>query len=521
MPLTPGSQKGHQDTGVLLKMSNSEHATTCPVCATAIEPTDQIKLCPACETPHHCDCWEYNEGCAIYGCTSVATTNAVVPAGAAPALSQGFTDIESLPKLKVSPDVFIFELGQENSLLFNILSNIRILVPALFLINLLAFLTAGSAKFLFAYCFLYTSIASLILAFSHSFYSTKIRFRPTSNQMVKEAYFGSFHIGTQVINLKEIDTINIGTAIRQSGIEHQKVLRLSIDYKSEKREIAYLNLDECKVPIDQIDNWALILRSKTTPSILKAAIPKSGLLQRRIAAFELFIEKAQNSLEPSENLWNKKHLFAIANVILLTGAAQMAGFAAFTGAHVMALTLILCFFYLFFRPEEFYSNIRSVFYGKKSYITPEPDPLMFFNEEESVNKLSNFMTRVEESKFASLMTSEEKTSFHYLTKGLLIVPTVSSIFLFLSGPLARTIYSQGLYLLAMDLGMIIFPPAMVLFAMVWGAHKRASWNEEWAIDWLKDSRKALENLDYHKEKEQAKLLEDAEKDTDDVKLIEE
>lgn len=42
---------------------------TCPVCGTGI--SERPFLCPHCDTPHHADCWDYNGGCATYGCTGV------------------------------------------------------------------------------------------------------------------------------------------------------------------------------------------------------------------------------------------------------------------------------------------------------------------------------------------------------------------------------------------------------------------------------------------------------------------
>jgi hypothetical protein len=27
-----------------------------------------VEICPDCELVHHLDCWEENEGCAVYGC---------------------------------------------------------------------------------------------------------------------------------------------------------------------------------------------------------------------------------------------------------------------------------------------------------------------------------------------------------------------------------------------------------------------------------------------------------------------
>jgi hypothetical protein len=41
--------------------------------------------CPACATPHHRDCWEYNHGCSIYGCNPPAVADSHLPAATAAA----------------------------------------------------------------------------------------------------------------------------------------------------------------------------------------------------------------------------------------------------------------------------------------------------------------------------------------------------------------------------------------------------------------------------------------------------
>ena len=40
---------------------------TCRVCGQTIVG-GLLYLCPACETPHHADCWKYAGGCSVFGC---------------------------------------------------------------------------------------------------------------------------------------------------------------------------------------------------------------------------------------------------------------------------------------------------------------------------------------------------------------------------------------------------------------------------------------------------------------------
>lgn len=39
----------------------------CQVCGIPPAPSESVQ-CRLCGAPHHADCWEYNHGCAIYGC---------------------------------------------------------------------------------------------------------------------------------------------------------------------------------------------------------------------------------------------------------------------------------------------------------------------------------------------------------------------------------------------------------------------------------------------------------------------
>jgi uncharacterized Zn-finger protein len=46
----------------------------CPVCRAGVEGGAGGVACPDCRTVHHGECWEYNGGCAQYGCASAPRT---------------------------------------------------------------------------------------------------------------------------------------------------------------------------------------------------------------------------------------------------------------------------------------------------------------------------------------------------------------------------------------------------------------------------------------------------------------
>lgn len=43
-------------------------ATLCPYCQGPISDTEESIVCSGCETPHHKDCYEENNGCTVFGC---------------------------------------------------------------------------------------------------------------------------------------------------------------------------------------------------------------------------------------------------------------------------------------------------------------------------------------------------------------------------------------------------------------------------------------------------------------------
>lgn len=40
----------------------------CPICKILIQPSDPTATCSECDSKYHQECWNYNGGCAAYGC---------------------------------------------------------------------------------------------------------------------------------------------------------------------------------------------------------------------------------------------------------------------------------------------------------------------------------------------------------------------------------------------------------------------------------------------------------------------
>ena len=47
--------------------SEPEEAVTCGVCGDAVDEAEGVS-CERCSSPHHPDCWTFNQGCAVFGC---------------------------------------------------------------------------------------------------------------------------------------------------------------------------------------------------------------------------------------------------------------------------------------------------------------------------------------------------------------------------------------------------------------------------------------------------------------------
>lgn len=57
----------------------------CAICQAPIAEGEPLTACPDCKASYHQECWEYNHGCAIYGCPQVPPTEHLTELEVAPA----------------------------------------------------------------------------------------------------------------------------------------------------------------------------------------------------------------------------------------------------------------------------------------------------------------------------------------------------------------------------------------------------------------------------------------------------
>jgi hypothetical protein len=57
-------------SGIEIIDDRPEDPTRCPVCQVCgVEITEDVRVyCRRCRTPHHVDCWSFNDGCSTYAC---------------------------------------------------------------------------------------------------------------------------------------------------------------------------------------------------------------------------------------------------------------------------------------------------------------------------------------------------------------------------------------------------------------------------------------------------------------------
>lgn len=63
---TPGAARVPESAPRQVTFLEPHPSARCPVCRDGIQ--GQVRMCPRCRVLSHDDCWEFQGGCAIFGC---------------------------------------------------------------------------------------------------------------------------------------------------------------------------------------------------------------------------------------------------------------------------------------------------------------------------------------------------------------------------------------------------------------------------------------------------------------------
>ncbi len=55
-------------------MSSTPDTALCAICQSPMEAGEEVTQCPGCQARYHTQCWQENQGCAVYGCSEVPPT---------------------------------------------------------------------------------------------------------------------------------------------------------------------------------------------------------------------------------------------------------------------------------------------------------------------------------------------------------------------------------------------------------------------------------------------------------------
>ena len=457
-------------------MSNSEKTlATCPVCACSLGE-EQLKCCPGCETPHHADCWEYNKGCAIYGCKGVEVT-----------------DRRPLPaelKLRIPASRFVFRGGLVNEGLARL--DVRVV---LWIVSLI--LSIGAVAFFELNIFLAVGFIFVVYAISN-FLRDTLRLDIQNGQLLREMTLGNWVLDTKSLPLEELTRLSLDPCFLEEGGSHRKVVRALFSYNDGRSERAILDMEASGVTDGDMTQWSEFVRRKADLQVTKAPPPQLAVLLKRIKAFQFHLGAESRALGNAQWYWDRRWYFLWFGLYFATLPLIRIGAiinAIYVALFYLGLIFGLTTFFTFFRPLDLFSSL----FGTSKNVNPYPDPLMFYNEDENLAKLGAFLTTVEEKEFLSTLPEQTKRLIRKAVVFLTVGPPLAFVLAGLQIYLRRNSYGYG----TISDGWLAFCVVLAFLVAGLGALlNRANWEEEWARGWLSTSRASLEQLEEYKRKEE-------------------
>ena len=438
-------------------LQSSPQIPACPVCGCHVLTNEDIHKCPGCDTPHHSECWHYNEGCAIYACDGKPRQE-LLPE---PPKRLGSIALDGRFE-------FYDERAPANSIERAILSATILVIVAAALIQY-GFMAAFFTVALFWY-------GAKALATT-----TRINGRKKTIERVNK--LGSLVLRRQSVPFSSVSLMNLDDCFSEEGNEHHRLLRASLALNDGANLRLALDFAERGLKDEDVERWAKALQDGTPLMITHVIVPRRRILTKRIRAFQAAIHQSSNS--PYYDLgwpWRMRW-FAYLPSCTFAAIVNSMGYIGIDVFFAPVLIFFMTLLFLFLRPHDLFG----IFYGTpRNAVNPYPEGYLEFDEKGTLKKLAGFLTFVEEKELPSLLSEKELERMKIFANGLVYsTPLVwSLLYGFARGGLIDIVLGKSLILY---LGLF----HVALVAALGAAMQRAVWDEQWVRDWLHESSKAL------------------------------
>ena len=250
-------------------LQSSPQSPACPVCGCHVLTNEDIHKCPGCDTPHHSECWHYNEGCAIYACDGKPRQE-LLPE---PPKRLGSIALDGRFE-------FYDERSPSSAIERSVISAI------IYVIIMAATISSG-------YIAAFITLASMW--YLSTSFKTKTRIDGRRKVITRALCIGPLILKEDSIPFSSVSLFNLDDCFSEEGTEHKRLLRGSLALTDGSSLRIALDMEEKSIKDADIERWAKALQDGTSLMITHVIVPRRRILTKRIRAFQHAIETSNNS----------------------------------------------------------------------------------------------------------------------------------------------------------------------------------------------------------------------------------
>ena len=263
----------------------------CPVCHSPLDDEPTIE-CSACQTPHHQECWDYIEGCAIFGCSERTDKGA---------------QIDRANVLSVPAEEYLF---------YNV-SKVPNGLVVFFLFALIGLNTIVSPFFQHLIFF---AILVFAMRKRRALIGVHTRFDLSNKELVEESRFGSLRFWSSRRPLSSVSTMSIDVGMEDTGVVRCVTAVLKLTYEDGSTErLLFPEIDiETNKESDRRLAWARNVAQEAGINFISpcahnidVAVKTLTVLPERLNFYE-----ENFLLSPFQAIWNHRYAITVSSYAL-------------------------------------------------------------------------------------------------------------------------------------------------------------------------------------------------------------